>query len=186
MENVTEHFVDKTSWKPGAPYGAPAKFKGIGVALYIHNSLNASTLHDLCKTADHFESHFLTATLGSYKVTIGVTYNLPSGEDKQFLVELTKTLKKCPKHNLYLIGDFNFDLLTLATEDSKTFEELITSHGLFPLISKVTHTRPNCRGTCIDNILTTELIKVNLTGTIEARAVIISPLICIRYFKTFS
>ena len=53
------------------------------------------------------------------------------------------------------------------TEDSKKFEELITSYGLFPLISKVTHTRPNCRGTCIDNILTNEPINVNLTGTIE-------------------
>ena len=38
---------------------------------------------------------------------------------------------------------------------------------MFPLISKVTHTRPNCRGTCIDNILTTEPINVNLTGIIE-------------------
>ena len=37
----------------------------------------------------------------------------------------------------------------------------------FPLISKVTHTRPNCRGTCIDNILTTEPINVILIGTIE-------------------
>ena len=144
-----------------------AKLKGTGVALYIHNSLNASTVHDLCKTTDHFESHFITATLGSNKITIGVTYNPPSGEDKQFLIELTETLKKCPKHNLYLIGDFNFDLLTLASEDSKKFEELITSYGLFPLISKVTHTRPNCRGTCIDNILTTEPINVNLTGIIE-------------------
>ena len=28
-------------------------------------------------------------------------------------------------------------------------------------------TRPNCRGTCIDNILTNEPVNVNLTGTIE-------------------
>ena len=78
-----------------------AKFKGTGVALYIHNSLNASTLHDLCKTTDHFESHFITSTMGSNKVTIDVTYNPPSGEDKQFFVELTENLKKCPKDNLY-------------------------------------------------------------------------------------
>ena len=134
--------------------------------MYIHNSLNARTLHDLCKTTDHLESYF-TATLGLNKVTICVTYNPPSGEDKQFLIELTETLKKCSKHNLYLIGDFNFDLLTVATEDLKTFEELITSYGLVPVISKVAHTRPNCRGTCIDNILTTEPINVNLTGAIE-------------------
>ena len=38
---------------------------------------------------------------------------------------------------------------------------------MFPLISKVTHTRPNCRGTRKDSILTNEPVNVDLTGTIE-------------------
>ena len=33
--------------------------------------------------------------------------------------------------------------------------------------SPIPDTRPNCRGTCIDNILTNEPVNVNLTGTIE-------------------
>ena len=65
------------------------------------------------------------------------------------------------------MGDFNFDLHTLGDEDSKRFEEIIQSFGLFPLISKFTHGRPNCRKTCIDNILTTDPLSVEVTGTIE-------------------
>ena len=105
--------------------------------------------------------------MGSTKVTIGVTYNPPSGENRLYLNELEKILENCPKENLYLMGDFNFDLHTLGDEDSKRFEEIIQSFGLFPLISKFTHGRPNCRKTCIDNILTTDPLSVEVTGTIE-------------------
>ena len=143
------------------------KSKGTGVALYIHNSIKATPFSDLCKSTPHFESFFVTAMAGSVKITIGVTYNPPSGEDKQYLTELTNVLEKCPKENLYLLGDFNFDLLTLSDEDAKKFEEIIQSYGLFPLISKTTHFRPKCRGTCIDNILTTEPLTVDVTGTIK-------------------
>ena len=143
------------------------KSKGTGVALYVHNSLKVTPFNDLSKCTPHFESYFVTAMAGSSKITIGVTYNPPSGDDKQYIVELTELLGKCPKENLYLLGDFNFDLLTLSDEDSKKFEEIIQSYGLFPLISRSTHVRPGCRGTCIDNILTTEPLTVDVTGIIE-------------------
>ena len=145
----------------------PDKIKGTGVALYIHNSLNASPIECLSKSTCNFESLFVTATSGSTIITIGVTYNPPSGDNKQYLAELAQILEKCPKTNLYLLGDFNFDILTLPTEEAKAFEALIQSYGLFPLISKVTHTQPNCRGTCIDNILTTDPLNVEVTGIIE-------------------
>ena len=143
------------------------KLKGTGVALYIHNSLKANPASNLCKSTAHFESFFVTAMSGSNKITIGVTYNPPSGDNKQYLDELENILENCPKENLYLLGDFNFDLHTLGDEDSKRFEEIIQSFGLFPLISKTTHKMPNCRGTCIDNILTTSPLVVEVTGTIE-------------------
>ena len=143
------------------------KFKGTGVALYVHNSLNVTPLNDLSKCNPHFESLFVTAMAGQTKITIGVTYNPPSGEDKQYLTELTNVLEKCPKENLYLLGDFNFDLLTLSNEESRKFEEIIQSYGLFPLISKITHVRPGCMGTCIDNILTTEPLDVDASGIVE-------------------
>ena len=143
------------------------KSKGTGVALYIHNSLKATLVSTLCKSTPHFESLFVTTMSGSTKITLGVTYNPPSGDNNQYLVELENVLNNCPKDNLYLLGDFNFDLHTLSDEASKKFEEIIQSFGLFPLISKTTHNRPNCRGTCIDNILTTETLTVGASGIIE-------------------
>ena len=143
------------------------KFKGTGVALYIHDSIKATRNTALCKSTSDFEFLFVTAMLGPTKVTIGVTYNPPSGNNRLYLNELENILDKCPKENLYLMGDFNFDLHTLADEDSKRFEEIFQSFGLFPLISKFTHSRPNCRKTCIDNIMTTNPLCVEVTGTIE-------------------
>ena len=143
------------------------KSKGTGVALYIHNSLKANPASNLCKSTAHFESFFVTAMSGSDSITIGVTYNPPSGDNKQYLDELEIILDNCPKENLYLMGDFNFDLHTLGDEDSKRFEVIMQSFGLFPLISKITHKMPNCRGTCIDNILTTVPLSVQVTGLIE-------------------
>ena len=46
-------------------------------------------------------------------------------------------------------------------------EELILTNGMFPLISLCTHARPECRETCIDNILTNEVSSVIMSGTIE-------------------
>ena len=51
------------------------------------------------------------------------------------------------------MGDFNINLF----KDCKTnslFEEYILSNGFFPTISIVTHHKPNCKKSCIDNILT--------------------------------
>ena len=143
------------------------KLKGTGVALYIHNSLNASEVRSLCKTTPDFECLFVTTLVGSNKITIGITYNPPSGDNMQYLNELEGTLEKCPKENLYLLGDFNFDLHTLNDDHSKKFEGIIQSFGLFPLISKYTHSRPNCRKTCIDNIFTTNPLYVEVTGIID-------------------
>ena len=49
----------------------------------------------------HFEPFFVNAMAGPTKITIGVTYNPPSGEDKRYLTELMHLLEKCPKENLY-------------------------------------------------------------------------------------
>ena len=46
------------------------------------------------------------------------------------------------------------------------FEEIIFSAGYFPTISIYTHERPNCRQTCIDNILTNSTDSVLLSGTL--------------------
>ena len=83
-----------------------------------------------------------------------------------FLREFESILKKCKPRNLHILGDFNINLHRLEGETAKSFEELILSNGLFPLISIPTHVKPGCKPSCIDNIFTTNISSVLSSGTI--------------------
>ena len=56
-------------------------------------------------------------------------------------------------------------------EDKKfrDFEDLVLTEGLLPLISTYTHHRPQCKKTCIDNILTNVPENVLYSGSITNR-----------------
>ena len=135
--------------------------------LYLHDSLHATIVNELSCRTSNLESLFITIQINSIQTMIGVFYNPPSGSNCQFIIEFQEILNKCPSENLYLLGDFNFNLHNIITPDDKQFEQLILIIGAFPLISIATHAKPNFKETCIDNILTNEPNSVILTGTIE-------------------
>ena len=89
------------------------------------------------------------------------------------MLELTNILEELPKSSVYLLGDFNIDLhahnkIHLETEAKivDKFEDTILTAGYFPTISTYTHAHPNCRKTCIDNILTNDIDSVLISGTL--------------------
>ena len=143
-----------------------AKSKGTGVALYIHNSLCAKEDKFLSQCSDNLESLFVKFKIGAEEHTVGVVYNPPSGDKVKFVSELESILKKCTPRNLHILGDFNINLHKLEGETAKTYEDLILSHGLFPLISNPTHLKPGCQPICIDNIFTSNISSVLSSGTI--------------------
>ena len=145
----------------------PNKFKGTGVALYIHESLNYTKVENLSQCSENLESLFIQIKVGNTPYTVGVIYNPPSGDDSKFLLEFNNLLLKCPTRNLKIMGDFNFDLLKLQGEDCKAFEESILEHGIYPLISVFTHAKPGCRKSCIDNVLSNSPFNVLLSGTVD-------------------
>ena len=63
------------------------------------------------------------------------------------------------------MGDFNINLLKENVNGE--YEECIYTNGFSPLISIATHIRPNCKESCIDNILTNDTDSVILSGTLE-------------------
>ena len=66
------------------------------------------------------------------------------------------------------MGDFNIDLHNISSNlYANEFEETVLMAGFTPIISLYTHEKPNCRKTCIDNILTNDIENVLLSGTIE-------------------
>ena len=148
----------------------PGKGKGTGVALYVHDSLNATMNKRLSHTSPNLETLFVTIPVDSQNFTFGVLYRPPSGNFDNFLSELKFVLEGLPRpyRNLYLMGDYNIDLHRIEyCENHKTYEEMIITAGLFPLISLHTHqAHDNCRKTCIDNILTNSPGDVVFTGTV--------------------
>ena len=65
------------------------------------------------------------------------------------------------------MGDFNIDLHNNNSNMVNEFEETVLTAGFTPIISLHTHEKPNCRKTCIDNIITNDIKNVLISGTIE-------------------
>jgi hypothetical protein len=147
----------------------PEKSKGTGVALYIHNSLNATVDNTLSSTTSNLETLFVKVTNTNKPITIGVLYRPPNGNFENFLTELRYVLELLPRTPVYIMGDFNVDLLGKQSTMLDKFEELILTSTLSPLISIYTHDRHNCNKSCIDNILSNNQDNVTTSGVITDR-----------------
>jgi hypothetical protein len=146
----------------------PGKSKGTGVALYVRSDFNATIIKNISHTTPNLESIFVKIPISKSEfITIGTLYRPPSGNIQSFLEEMTNVIENIPKKFSYIMGDFNIDLHKLDTEESRCYEDLLLTSGVFPLISISTHAKPNCRETCIDNILTNNSDDVISSGTIR-------------------
>ena len=96
----------------------------------------------------------------------GVIYRPPSGEINKFIETMQSIVSTLPKNNVYILGDFNIDLLKESSKDMEMFEDFFLQYGYVPTISIPTHKRHNCRSTCIYNILTNSCESVMLSGTL--------------------
>ena len=146
---------------------APNKAKGTGVALYVHESLNAVVREDLSHLSPNLESLFVTiSSSDASPLTVGIIYRPPSGNSAAAMSELSTLLETCPKRDVHIVGDYNVDLHDTVSALTSRFEETVISAGFYPCISLSTHHKQNCRETCIDNILTNDIDSVCVSGTI--------------------
>ena len=161
LSNYTSFYQDKME----------SKKKGTGVAIYVHNTLNATIHEELSFVNEHIETIFVTIANGNAikPVVIGVVYRPPSGDPDQFIKELKKILGAAQKKSIYIMGDFNMDLHNLSNKHAHEYEELLLTSCFTPLISIYTHEKPGCRKTCIDNIHTNNSDNVIISGTMHER-----------------
>ena len=147
----------------------PGKKKGSGVALYVSDNLNAVVLDKLSYCTTDIECIFteITDSTGS-KIIYGVVYRPPNGCLETFCETLQTISKQLSNKPLQLLGDFNSDLFKVST-NNQLFEDTILSNGLYPSISIATNFRPNCKSTCIDNILVTNIDNIALSGVLQDR-----------------
>lgn len=142
------------------------KIKGTGVALYVRNDLNASTLDRVGFCTPDIESYFVQISNTEDPITFGVIYRPPSGEIGKFIDAMHSIVSNLPNKNVHILGDYNIDLLKESSKDTEMFEDFFLQYGFAPVISIPTHERLNCKSTCIDNILTNSCDAVMLSGTL--------------------
>ena len=145
------------------------KRKGTGVALYIHKSFNATKNSKASQTTPNLEAITVTIEIANKSITIVCMYRPPNGSINEFLEEFQLLIKQLPAKNTYIMGDFNLDLLNNVDKNTPKFEQIFLSQGLSPLISIATHEKPGCRKTCIDNIFTTDIENISISGTLTDR-----------------
>ena len=149
------------------------KAKGTGVALYVADNFNAEVIDHLGHCTPDIESIFvrLTQPSSSQTFTCGVIYRPPSGNFKSFLDKYEHINTFLPKSGVRLIGDYNVDLLKInnsqGTGAHSQFEESFIKAGLTPVISVPTHKRENCKSSCIDNIFTSDIERVVISGCLS-------------------
>ena len=147
----------------------PNKKKGTGVAVYVHDSYNAIIDNTNTITDDHIESLFVTITNTKEPIIVGTIYRPPSGDLSKFIESLAGIIDTLPQTPVYIMGDFNIDLLNISSELACEYEQLLLTTNILPLLSIHTHQKPGCRKTCIDNILSNNFDNVVVSGTIKDR-----------------
>ena len=140
------------------------KQTGTGVALYIHESIKVEKIEEISECSQDIECLFVKSTNKSQIITIGVIYRPNDGNKNIFYEKLENIFNFLPKSNVYILGDYNINLLTQKTDYK--YEDCFISSGYTPLISTYTHDRPGSKKSCIDNIFTNNTHNIVLSGTI--------------------
>ena len=159
------------------------KLKGSGVALYMKDDLIFSRRDDICQCTDNLEALFVTITNLEKPQTVGVLYRPPGGNDKEAIKEFDCLMLKVPDKNVILLGDFNFNLFD--SKISGEFENSIFSSNMIPMISVVTHEKPGCAPTLIDNIMTNSTENLIGAGVLESKVSHHYPIFCILSCSSF-
>ena len=141
------------------------KKSGTGVCLYIHESINASIVEEISECSNDIECIFVKTTNTKEPLFFGAIYRPNDGNEDIFYERLNTIFETLPKTGVFLMGDFNINLL--SSKKSCKFEECFLSGGFAPLISIFTHERPSTKKSCIDNILTNSIDKIKLSGTLS-------------------
>ena len=147
------------------------KDKGTGVALYVNKIFNACIVENVSLCNEDIESIFVEISQSSSPktLTVGVVYRPPNGNATKFLEQFENICTNLPDSGVRILGDYNIDFLKMKSNTNipSQFEDNILKNGFAPVISIATHSRANCTPSCIDNILTNDIEKTLLSGTIS-------------------
>ena len=145
---------------------------GGGVLLYVRDTFNANKLVNFSVMLEHLETIFVSFSVGEINYVIGNVYRPPNTNNDEFMSELSNILNNAltdfPNSIFYIMGDFNYDLFSINTNNRcMDFYLLFTSLGFLPTITRPTRVSSS-RNTLID------IVWTNNIGTLKNSGMILS------------
>ena len=142
--------------------------RGGGVGLFISNNISFKIVDFASFSIRVTSFEFLLVKIIQPKSTdtyVGVVYRHPNSNIQLFNLEFFNIIDYFKNKNIFLLGDFNIDLLTASLHQySSQFYDNVASCSLLPVFTKPTRITLNSQ-TTIDNILT-NFPLYNCTSTI--------------------
>ena len=136
-----------------------------GVGLFIHESLNYTVLEKISNEA--FQALWIEISFANNKnIVCGIIYRQHNSPD-QFMSYFEETIEKLTSlnKNVFIMGDFNIDLLKCETSQiSHDFLMSLQSCYLIPTVDKPTRVHRNS-ATLIDNIFLKNPDQILLSGS---------------------
>ena len=152
-------------------YTQPSKSNAGGVAIYIKNNLDNFIRDDLCKLDDCFEAVWIEIKNSKGKNSLcGCIYRHPNTDVTNLMqyLEATFSLIDKKKYNVFLMGDFNIDLLQYESHSSTDdFLNTMISNSFLPYILQPTRVTDHS-STVIDNIFSNITDFVTSSGNITS------------------
>ena len=140
---------------------------GGGVSIFVKKSMPFKCRPELMRNMSEIEAIFIEISRedsGLDKdVIVGMIYRPPNQDLNVFIETIREILEtvKTEKKLLYLMGDFNINLLESDRHlQTSEFLDLLYSYCMFPLVTKPTRITSNS-STLIDNIYLNDISAVN-------------------------
>ena len=128
-------------------YHTASKTSKGGTAIYINSNFKSIERNDLIVNEGEFESTWTEIkNARSKNIVVGCIYRHPHNNFEDFFQYLDKCLSKLANENkeVYICGDFNFDLLKLDSDNNtQHFFNLLSSYGFLPHITQPTRVTDN-------------------------------------------
>jgi hypothetical protein len=139
--------------------------RGGGVSLLLKPHIKFTEMEEISISSNVIETIFVKIATSQRNIIVGCIYRPPNSNMNDFIDEYSNILKQIEdKNHVYLLGDFNIDLLKYNTHSSTSqFINMMFSSSFIPLINRPTRVTKTT-ATLIDNIYTNRFEGECLTG----------------------